>query len=426
MKTLLKISGCLLLAFIVFAMAFYINNRYRDAGDDCHFGEDIPPFQTEAGRLPSESEYERKILEYRQSWFKYLNVINFRYMQIAIDEFWMNYPDSASANAWHVRSLFFRNSCLDESLITIMPYMQEIKDAPAIPYVLFYVFENIYINRGEGTFHIGGRNWWEDPRIGTYKNSKEAFARLCTYWARRIPDAGDIPNGKNNNSVKEWAEKEYSDEECEHVWTMFASYVAESSLEYKKLRKLFHPSKEQWEQWIQCLRNSRETAKGEMRRRLDKALKERLEMGSPEEQELRSRQTTMKSDLYYMEKERKDYQRVRLHLSNLELHCAPKQERIPNYRRLVRNCGRKEADLLDAYYAVFVSGRARESLPKIEQMDQRDERVLMLKYDCQCALLRPLSEIIPTLDAILKRNPKNEPMRKTREFYIEKENGVNK
>ena len=53
-------------------------------------------------------------------------------------------------------------------------------------------------------------------------------------------------------------------------------------------------------------------------------------------------------------------------------------------------------------------------------MDQRDERVLMLKYDCQCALLRPLNEIIPTLDAILMLNPKNESVRKTRELYFEK------
>ena len=101
------------------------------------------------------------------------------------------------------------------------------------------------------------------------------------------------------------------------------------------------------------------------------------------------------------------------------------REKIPNYERLVKSVGRKEADLLDAYYAVYVSGRAKEVLTRIEKMNLRDERVLMLKYDCQCALLRPLGEIIPTLDAILKRNPNNESVRKTREIYIEKEKAAN-
>ncbi|MBQ7650102.1 MAG: hypothetical protein IJS15_04040 [Victivallales bacterium] len=420
MKTVGKIIGVSVLVAFGITLIICLTTLGSDVGGDYLFGEDIPPFQMEAGRLPSESEYERKILEYRQSYSKYLSSINFKYMLIAMDEFWMNYPDSASANAWHVRCLYFRNRYLDESLVTIMPYMQEMTDAPDIPYVLFYIFENIYINRGEAQFHVSNRNWWEDSRIVTYKNSKEAFARLCTYWARRIPDSDDIPNGKNSKSVKEWAEKEYSDGECEHVWALFVSYVAEISLEYKKLKKLFHPSNEQWEQMIQGLRKSRETAKGERRRRIDKALKHWLEIGSPEEQELRSRQTTMKCDLDNMEKERKDYQRITLHLWNLDLHGAPMQSQIPNYRKLVRNCGRKEADLLDAYYAVFVSGRARDISPQIEQMDQRDERVLMLKYDCQCALLRPLNEIIPTLDAILMLNPKNESVRKTRELYFEK------
>ena len=420
MKTIWRITGVSVLVALGITLITCLTTLRTDVGNDYHFGEDIPPFQTEAGRLLSESEYERKILEYRESSSKYLNAINLRYMSIAMDEFWMIYPDSASANAWHVRSLFFRNRYLDESLITIMPYMQEITVAPAIPYVLFYVFENIYINRGEGTFHIGGRNWWEDSRIGTCKNSKEAFAHLCTYWARRIPEAGDIPNGKNSKSVKEWAEKEYSDEECEHVWALFVEKVVDDLMTHRRFMGYRRPTKEQWEQEMAQLRKQRKKAKGEWRRMIDKVLKEMQENGPPEEQELRSRQTTMKCDLDNMEKERKDYQRITLQLWNLDLHGAPMQSQIPNYRRLVRNCGRKEADLLDAYYAVIVSGRARDILPKIEQMDQRDERVLMLKYDCQCALLRPLSEIIPTIDAILKLNPKNEPMRKTKELYFEK------
>ncbi len=95
---------------------------------------------------------------------------------------------------------------------------------------------------------------------------------------------------------------------------------------------------------------------------------------------------------------------------------------MPNYGKIAEAVGKGEADLIDAYYQAYMAKKAEAVLARTADMDQRDERVLMLKYYCQCGLNRPHKEIIATLDSILKLNPKNDRALKLK-LYLETEYG---
>ena len=424
MRTFWKTAVLSVLVGLGFTLAVCLKNVWSSGDGVYDFGEDIAFIERDAGRKLEEDDYVKRIMEYNSS-YQY-NPITFYYKLITIKEYWNKYPDSPSANAWHIYSSFIHGTRrFDKSFMKMMTYMQEMPDTPAIPLVMYSMFHHGYVNSHNSVYLSSGNDdWWDVPSQKICESRKEALARLCTYWARRIPDTDGASNAIKGKNAKEWAEKDYSDAECEHLWALFAERLIDNTLKLKKFTFSPHCGFS-LDVSIQSLKNERKTAKWSRRSKLDKLINE-LEERRQYDQEKRMDMDMVKSELYYLAKGKSDYNKIRLAMSNLILHGVPMQERIPNYDRLVKSVGRKEADLLDAYYAVYVSGRAKEIMSKLEKMNQRDERVLMLKYDCQCALFRPLGEIIPTLDAILKLNPNNEPVRKTREIYIEKEKSEDK
>ena len=398
-------------------LTLFCHNRIKSYGDvEYNFTEPIAPFEMDAGHALSEEEYLKIIEDNDAALFTYLHHINHFYMRIASKEYKMKYPDSASANAWYAYTLLHRNQYIDDNVMMILPYMQEMEDTPAIPSILFRMFIFCY-NNSHNNYNRDD-SWWNVSDNSICSNRKEAYARLCTYWARRIPDDAKGPNSK------EWAGKEYSDEECEHVWASFVAKAIDNSLRHKKFWKRATPSEEQWAQSVLRLKNELKTAKGKRRKSMEKILKEMTEWDNPEDQEQRLRREDMRSFLSRLAIKRKnDRTQITAMIDNLERVGAPMQSQIPNYGRLVKKYGKKEADLLDAYYIAYISGQAREVMSRIEKMNQRDERVLWLKHDCQCALLRPLEECIPTLDAILKRNSKDKRAQELKQHYIRKLQG---
>ena len=207
MRTFWKTAGLSVLVFLGFTVVIFLKNAWADGDGGYDFGEDIAFIERDAGRRLEESEYVKRIMEYDSSY--HYNPITFYYKLIAIKEYWNKYPDSASANAWHIYGSFIyypRN--FDEYAMKMMPYMQEMPETPAIPLVMYSMFNHGYVNSHNSMYRYSDNdNWWDVPSPKICGSHKEALARLCTYWARRIPETGDIPNAMKGKKATEWAER---------------------------------------------------------------------------------------------------------------------------------------------------------------------------------------------------------------------------
>ena len=97
---------------------------------------------------------------------------------------------------------------------------------------------------------------------------------------------------------------------------------------------------------------------------------------------------------------------------------------LPNYQSIKDKKGQTEANMLNAFYKAIVLEAFDDVLQHFHQLDNRDERVLILKYYCQTALSKKMEDRLETIREILKLNPDNTWAQKTR-IYLETELEVN-
>ena len=197
--------------------------------------------------------------------------------------------------------------------------------------------------------------------------------------------------------MKEWADREYTDEECEQVWVQFVENVTSRALGFKMNAAYIY--------------SINEAAREEQRKALEKARAAA---------ERSSKRTAVVLDSFC--DGNNTLEKITGALVELARLKAPVESPMPNYGKIAKAAGKAEADLIDAYYQAYMAKKAEAILARTAAMDQRDERVLMLKYYCQSGLNRPRKEIIATLDSILKLNPQNDRALKLK-LYLETEYG---
>ena len=120
MKTICKIAVLFVLMLIIIGLMFCVKNMGKDRGGSYEFGVDIAFIERDAGRKLEESEYVKRILEYSSAYS--FNPITFYYTMIAAKEYYNRYPDSISANVWHIFYQDMFHSYIDEFIMNMMPY----------------------------------------------------------------------------------------------------------------------------------------------------------------------------------------------------------------------------------------------------------------------------------------------------------------
>lgn len=308
-------------------------------------------------------------------------------------EYHEKFPNSPEAAAWYSSLCIFENGnhLVEKSIINLLPFLQESEEHPIIPYTLVQIFQFGFIN----THNDKLSKWsiWHNSLAGLDLPPREALRLLAAYWARHVPDNSKYANRK---SVQELKKVNINEHEAQKTWVAVLNNITTF---YRRLEQDGYISLDWKEEHVTVLPSPKKSEPPQ-----DRTL---IILGT-----LIQGDNTLDKILRVMRDVKRQPFKKKFDAS------------LPNYQLIEEKKGQSEANILNAFYKAIVLEAFDDVLQHFHQLDNRDERVLILKYYCQTALSKKMEDRLETIKEILKLNPDNTWAQKTR-IYLETELEVN-
>lgn len=341
----------------------------------------------------TEEYYLKKIEDAQNNFYKSPGKETQEKWKESILEFHGEFPNSPESAAWYSSLFVFEhgNHQVEKSIMNLLPYLQESEKHPAMPYTLVRIFQFGYINIHDDK--LSKWSMWHNSLTGLNLPPQEALRLLASYWARRVPSDSKYANRK---SVQQFKEMEINEHEAQKTWVAVLNNVTTF---YRRLEQDGYISLDWKEEHVTVLPSPKKSEPPQ-----DRTL---IILGT-----LIQGDNTLDKILRVMRDVKRQPFKKKFAAS------------LPNYQLIEEKKGQSEANILNAFYKAIVLEAFDDVLQLVHQLDNKDERVLILKYYCQTALSKKIEDRLETIKEILKLNPDNTWAQKTR-IYLETELEVN-